>query len=34
MMRVGLWLNLAGGVLIPLATYTLGAWALGITIAR
>jgi sodium-dependent dicarboxylate transporter 2/3/5 len=30
MMRVGFVLNLAGGLLIPLATYTLGRWILGI----
>jgi solute carrier family 13 (sodium-dependent dicarboxylate transporter), member 2/3/5 len=30
MMRVGFCLNLAGGLLIPLATYTLGRWLLGI----
>jgi sodium-dependent dicarboxylate transporter 2/3/5 len=30
MMRAGFWLNLAGGLLIPLATYVLGRWVLGI----
>jgi sodium-dependent dicarboxylate transporter 2/3/5 len=30
MMRGGFWLNVAGGVLIPLATATLGRWVLGI----
>lgn len=30
MIRAGFWLNLAGGLLIPLAVYTLGKWVLGI----
>jgi len=30
MMRAGFWLNLAGGLLIPLAVLTLGRWVLGI----
>jgi sodium-dependent dicarboxylate transporter 2/3/5 len=30
MIRAGFWLNLAGGILIPLATYTVGRWILGI----
>jgi sodium-dependent dicarboxylate transporter 2/3/5 len=30
MMKAGLWLNLLGVILIPLAVYTLGVWVLGI----
>jgi solute carrier family 13 (sodium-dependent dicarboxylate transporter), member 2/3/5 len=30
MMRAGLWLDLIGIILIPLATWTLGRWVLGV----
>ncbi len=32
MMRAGVWLNVVGILLIPLLTYTLGAWVLGVPV--